>query len=75
MLLKIPRGYLFGGVFSLRHREKLVMAQLHIAEADEDAVCNSAGPNLRVSKRAKLDLIEIRLYVQQQTGPRHEIHL
>ena len=26
MLLKIPRGYLFGGVFPLRHREKLVMA-------------------------------------------------
>ena len=75
MLRKIPRGYLFSGVFPLRHGKQLVMAQLHIAEADEDAVCNSAGPNRRVSKREKLDLIEIRLHVQQQTGPRHEIHL
>ena len=39
------------------------------------AVGHGAIPDLRVSKREKPDLIEMRLHVQQQTGPGHEIHL
>ena len=51
----------FRALAQLRHGEQLVVAYLHIAEADEDAVGHSAMPDLRVSKR--------------QTGPGHEIHL
>lgn len=51
------------------------MAQLHIAEADKDTVSHGAVPDLRIRKREKPDLIQIRLHVQQQTGPGHEIHL
>ena len=51
------------------------MADLHMAEADEDAVGHGAVPDRRVIQREKPDLVQIRLHVHQQTGPGYEIHL
>ena len=47
-----------------RHGQDLVMAQLHIAEADKDAVGHSAVPHPRICQRAKPDLVQIWLHVQ-----------
>ena len=38
-------------MLELRHGRMLVMALLHIAKADIDAVCYGAVPNLRVGRR------------------------
>ena len=67
--------FLSGGVFLFRHREQLVMAQLHIAEADKDTVGHGAVPVFRVGKRPEADLVQIGLQVQQQTGAGHKVHL
>ena len=62
-------------MFLLRHGEQFVVAYLHIAETDKDAVGYGAIPDLGVIQRQKPDFVQIRLHVQKQTGPGYEIHL
>ena len=62
-------------VFLLRHGQKLVVAQLYVAEADKNAVRHRAVPDLRVGKRPKSELVQIRLHVQQEPAPGDEIDL
>ena len=62
-------------MFLFRHGQYLIMAQLHIAEADKDTVGHSAVPHPRICKRAKPDLIQIRLHVQQKPASGHKIDL
>ena len=59
----------------LRHGQYLIVAQLHIAEADKDAIGHSAVPDPCIGKRAKPDLIKIRLHIQQQPAAGYKIHL
>ena len=59
----------------LRHGQYLIVAQLHIAKADKDAIDHSAVPNPCIGKRAKPDLIKIRLHIQQQPASGYKIHL
>ena len=59
----------------LRHAQKLVMAQLHIAEADKDPVRHGTAPCMQVGKRPEAELIQMRLHVQKQTAAGDEIHL
>ena len=58
-----------------RHGQDLIMAQLHIDEADYAAVGRSAEPHPRICQRAKPDLVQIRLHVQQKPASGHKIHL
>ena len=67
--------FFFVSMFLFRHRQYLIMAQLHIAETDKDTVGHSAVPYPRICKRAKTDLIQIRLHVQQKTTSGHKIDL
>ena len=62
-------------MFLFCHGQYLIMAQLHIAEADKDTVGHSAVPHPRICKRAKPDLIKIRLHIQQQPAAGYKIHL
>ena len=62
-------------MFLFCHGQYLIMAQLHIAEADKDTVGHSAVPHPRICKRAKPDLIQIRLHVQQKPASGHKIDL
>ena len=62
-------------MFLFRHRQYLIMAQLHIAEADKDAVGHSAVPNARVCKRTKPDFVKIGLHIQQEPASGHKIDL
>ena len=48
--LLIPFSSFSVSVFLLGHGKQLVMAHLHIAEADKNAVCHRAVPHLRVGK-------------------------
>ena len=65
----------FSVVFLLRHGQKLVVAQLYVAEADKNAVRHRAVPDLRVGKRPEAELVQIRLHVQQEPAPGDEIDL
>ena len=59
----------------LRHGKELVVAQLHVSEADEDAVGHGAAPYPRVGKGAEAGLVEIRLHIQKQAAAGYEIDL
>ena len=59
----------------LRHGQQFIVAKLHIAEADKNAVGHSAVPYPRICQRAKPDLVQIRLHVQQKPASGHKIHL
>ena len=59
----------------LRHRQYLIVAQFYIAKADKDAVGHSAVPHPRISKRAKPNLIQMRLHIQQKPTSGHKIDL
>ena len=58
-----------------RHGQDLIMAQLHITEADKNAVGHGAVPHPCICKRAKPDLIEIGLHIQQEPASGHKINL
>ena len=51
------------------------MAQLHIAEADKNAVGHGAVPQLWVSQGTETKLIQIGLHIQKQSAAGHKINL
>ena len=51
------------------------MAQLHVPEADENAVCHGAVPHLWVCQRTEAALVQISAHVQKQTAAGHKINL
>ena len=66
-LIPAPGCRLKGAPPLLCHGHKLVMAELHRAEANKNAVGFRALPDLGAPKRAEADRIQMRLHVQQQT--------
>lgn len=57
------------------HGKELVVTQLHIAEADENAVGHGTAPHLRVCQGTEAQLIQIRLHIQEQPAAGYKIHL
>ena len=51
------------------------MAQLHVSEADEDAVGHGAVPHLRIGKRAEAHFVQLWLHIQKQAAAGYEIDL
>ena len=51
------------------------MAELHVVEADKNAVGHGAAPHRRVGERAEAELVEVRLHVEQQTAAGDEVDL
>ena len=58
-----------------RHGQYLIVAQLHITEADKNAVGHGTAPHLRIRKCAEARFVQIRLHVQQEPASGHEIDL
>ena len=59
----------------LRHGQQFIVAKLHIAETDKDAVGHGTVPHLRICKRPETDFVKVGLHIQQQTTSGHEINL
>ena len=57
-----------------RHGQDLVMAQLHVVEADKDAVRHGAVPHRGIGKRAEAELVEIGLHIEQQAAAGDKVH-